>query len=353
MRQWLPTGSNAKWSVMRKYKAISEGETSLVGSLKDKCSAGLAHNLDFEEAWHVAYNVFPLQMSESDLGPIRQQLANHQLNAFLIHISEGGHQDASAAREFTMLKGRGLLLPGVALIHGVALQPPDFQEMANHGVSLIWSPRSNLELYGNTADVASAEAAHIKIALAPDWSPTGSDGLLAELNYAAAWNETQSPRPFSDRDLVMMATTTPAELIGAGDRLGALLPGHDADLMVIRPETDASKHDAWWTVTHATAGQVSLVAVQGAFIYGDSELLGKMSVAKPGERLEGCVAARKSLPSPEHMETWMPRMRRGRTRSTCSRPLSATMGATWRRWQSAGSSRPTSECQSLPDIHCG
>ncbi len=84
-----------------------------------------------------------------------------------------------------------------------------FVEMAGHGVSLIWSPRSNLELYGSTADVAAAKAAHVKIALAPDWSPTGSDGLLAELNYAAAWNDTQTPHPFTDRELVAMATSTP------------------------------------------------------------------------------------------------------------------------------------------------
>jgi 5-methylthioadenosine/S-adenosylhomocysteine deaminase len=69
-------------------KAISEGETSAVGSLADACSEGLTHNLDTEGEWHVAYNVFPLQMSEGDLVPIRQQLATHQLNAFLIHLSD-------------------------------------------------------------------------------------------------------------------------------------------------------------------------------------------------------------------------------------------------------------------------
>ena len=82
--------------------------------------------------------------------------------------------------------------------------------MAAHGVSLIWSPRSNLELYGSTADVAAAKAAHVQMALSPDWSPTGSDGLLAELNYAAAWNDTQTPHPFTDRELFAMATSTPA-----------------------------------------------------------------------------------------------------------------------------------------------
>jgi 5-methylthioadenosine/S-adenosylhomocysteine deaminase len=202
-------------------KALSEGETSAVGSLHQSCSTGLIHNLDTEPEWHVAYNVFPLQMSEEELVPIRQQLASHQLRAFLIHLGEGGHQDASAAREFEMLKGRGLLVPGVALIHGVALQPANFAEMAANGVSLIWSPRSNLELYGSTADVAAARAAGVKIALAPDWSPTGSDGLLAELNYAAAWNDTQTPPLFTDRELVTMATSTAAALVGRRSAGGA------------------------------------------------------------------------------------------------------------------------------------
>ncbi len=276
-------------------KALSEGETSAVGSLAEACSTGLAHNLDSEDEWHVAYNVFPLQMSEGDLAPIRQGLANHQLHAFLIHLSEGGHQDASAAREFVMLKGRGLLIPGVALIHGGALQPENFVEMAAHGVSLIWSPRSNLELYGSTADVAAAKAAHVKIAVAPDWSPTGSDGLLAELNYAAAWNDTQKPPLFSDRELVAMATAVPADLIGASNRLGALEPGHDADVLVLRPETGSAKHDAYWTLTHATAAQVTLVMVGGEPLYGDPDLLEKMEPGHPSERLEVCGSSKTLL----------------------------------------------------------
>jgi 5-methylthioadenosine/S-adenosylhomocysteine deaminase len=276
-------------------KALTQGETSSVGSEPDACDTGLVHNLDTEDEWHVAYNVFPLQMPESDLAPIRQKLQNHQLHAFLIHLSEGGHHDASAAREFTMLKGRGLLIPGVSLIHGVALQPADFAEMASHGVGLIWSPRSNLELYGSTADVAAAKAAHVKIALAPDWSPTGSDGLLAELNYATAWNNTQNPPPFTDRELVAMATSTPAELIGATDRLGSLAVGRDADLLVVRPETDAAKHDAYWTLTHAIAAQVMLVMVEGEPLYGDPELLEKLTGQRPSERLAICGSSKTLL----------------------------------------------------------
>jgi cytosine/adenosine deaminase-related metal-dependent hydrolase len=276
-------------------KAISEGETTTVGSLANACSMGLAHNLDTEDEWHVAYNVFPLEMTETDLTPIRQKLANHQLHAFLIHLDEGGHEDASAAREFAMLKGRGLLIPGVTLIHGGALQPENFVEMAAHNVNLVWSPRSNLELYGSTADVAAAKAAHVKVALAPDWSPTGSDGLLAELNYAAAWNEAQTPHLFTDRELVAMATATPADLIGASDRLGALAPGHDADVLIVRPGAEAGKHDAYWTLTHATAAQVMLVMVGGEPLYGDPDLLEKTGPSRPSEKIEVCGSSKTLL----------------------------------------------------------
>jgi len=309
-RAMLSDGLECEMERYAEIKAISQGETSAVGSPAEACSQGLTHNLDTEGEWHVAYNVFPLQMSEGDLVPIRQQLATHQLHAFLIHLSEGGHQNAAAAREFAMLKGRGLLVSGVALIHGVALQPDNFAEMASHGVSLIWSPRSNLELYGSTADVAAAKAARVKIALAPDWSPTGSDGLLAELNYAAAWNNTQTPRPFTDRELVTMATSTPADLIGATDRLGALQPGNDADLLVIRPETDSAKHDAYWTLTHATASQVTLVTVDGMPLYGDPELVAKLAPSRPAERIEVCGSMKAILFTGAHGhvdasdETW-------------------------------------------------
>jgi cytosine/adenosine deaminase-related metal-dependent hydrolase len=275
-------------------KAISEGETATVGSLANACSMGLARNLDTEDEWHVAYDVFPLQMTETELAPIRQKLANHQLHAFLIHLSEGGHQDASAAREFEMMKGRGLLVPGVLLIHGVALQPANYVEMAAHNVNLIWSPRSNLELYGSTADVAAAKNAHVKIALSPDWSPTGSTGLLAELNYAAAWNDTQTPHLFTDRELVAMATSIPADLIGASDRLGALEPGHDADLLVIKPEGNA-KQDAYWTLTHATAAQVMLVMVGGEPLYGDPDVLEKTGPSRPSEKINVCGSSKTLL----------------------------------------------------------
>ena len=163
-------------------KAITEGETSVTGSMHAPCVQHLTRNLDVDPELgpglgKILYDVFPLQMSPEALAEADTALSAHPRGSLLIHLGEGAPHDAAAAREFAMLKGRGLLRPGVSLIHGVAITPEGFAEMAAAGVGLIWSPRSNVELYGDTANVAAAKAAGVQIALAPDWSPTGSDGL--------------------------------------------------------------------------------------------------------------------------------------------------------------------------------
>ena len=54
---------------------------------------------------------------------------------------------------------------------------------------MVWSPFSNLLLYGGTADVARARQEGVLMALGPDWSPTGSKNLLAELKVARLVSE--------------------------------------------------------------------------------------------------------------------------------------------------------------------
>ena len=239
-------------------KAITEGETSVVGSMHGPCVQHLTRNLDVDPELgpglgKILYDVFPLQISPEALAEADAALSAHPRGSLLIHLGEGAPHDAAAAREFAMLKGRGLLRPGVILIHGVAITPEEFGEMAAAGVGLVWSPRSNVELYGDTADVAAAKAAGVTIALAPDWSPTGSVGSLGELNYASMWNQTQTPPPFTEKELVMMATANAAKLVNLSGEIGSLAPGHAADLIVLRNSDQEGHHDAYWTITHCVA----------------------------------------------------------------------------------------------------
>jgi cytosine/adenosine deaminase-related metal-dependent hydrolase len=231
--------------------------------------------------------VFPFQMTEEQLADAKAALAGTPRGSLLIHVAEGGPNDASATREFTMLKGRGLLLPGVSVIHGVGLQAKDFADMAKAGMGFVWSPRSNIELYGDTARVGAAQQYGVAMAIAPDWSPTGSDGTLGELNYASRWNAGQMPKLFSEKDLVVMATATPAEMVGLKGQIGTLAVGAAADLIVVRKGPDGT--DAYWSLTHTAPQDLELVMIGGEAIYGD---LGMVDSIDGGhaEKLEVCGA---------------------------------------------------------------
>ena len=145
--------------------------------------------------------------------------------------------------------------------------------MARLGVGLVWSPRSNFELYGATADVAAAKRAGVRIALAPDWSPTGSDGMLEELAYAAALESSSREPVFSDSELLEMATSVPAALAGAGDRIGAIRRGACADLLIIR-KSDLPGGSA---LDHASPADVLMVMVGGRPVYGQRALVESVS----------------------------------------------------------------------------
>src|SRR6185295_13800387 len=103
-----------------------------------------------------------------------------------------------------------LLTPNTAIIHGVALTESDFAEIRAAGASFVWSPRSNFELYGETADLAAAVRQKVTMALAPDWSPTGSTNMLAEIGYAKGVIDRQFKGLISPRQLFEMATSVPA-----------------------------------------------------------------------------------------------------------------------------------------------
>ena len=282
-------------------KAIIGGATSVVGSLSPselpasqaKCIDGLARNLDFYSGLYppgtpekLRYEVFPLELDNNTVAQITTDLNNKSLTSFIIHVAEGKPGDANAEEEFWMLRARGFLRPGVSIIHGVGLNTADLQTLAKDGVGLIWSPRSNLNLYGGTTDVYTAKQAGVKIALAPDWSPTGSDGMLQELKYASIWNQGQYPEVFTNAELVQMVTSAPAQLAGLSDKIGSIKPGLYADLLIVR-RTDK---DAYQSLLNASPADVQLVLIGGSPVYGDEQVMRKLAPATDLESLTICGA---------------------------------------------------------------
>jgi len=167
------------------------------------------------------------------------------------------------------MQSRQLLNPKGIIIHGIPLAAPDFHAMAAAGTGLVWSPRSNVELYGATADVVAALDAGVDVALAPDWAITGSSNMLDELRFAARWNKDRLAGRLSSRQLVEMATVAAARIAGIADEVGALRPGLRADLIVI----EGSHGQPYDAMVRAGPADVQLVVIDGVPLYGERTLM--------------------------------------------------------------------------------
>ena len=188
----------------------------------------------------------------------------------LLHLSEG--RDERARRHFESLRlpdGTWAITSSLAGIHCAALRPEDFGVMGEHGASMVWSPLSNLLLYGETADVGAARDSGVRIALGSDWSPSGSKNLLGELKVARLVNAEQSIG-FSDRELVAMATRNAAEILGWEGALGSIEPGKRADLLVVRGRGG----DPYERLLEARETAIVLVVIDGVPRYGGERIMG-------------------------------------------------------------------------------
>jgi 5-methylthioadenosine/S-adenosylhomocysteine deaminase len=177
----------------------------------------------------------------------------------ILHLSEG--IDAHAHDAFAALHlpdGRWAITDNLIGIHCVALTAQDFTTFGQHGGSMVWSPLSNLLLYGQTANLGAALAAGVPVALGSDWAPSGSKNLLGELKVAQAVAPTVGAT-LTALDLVRMVTTAPATMLGWDNHLGALEPGKRADLVVL----DGQTGDPYQQLISATEADFHLVMING------------------------------------------------------------------------------------------
>ncbi len=180
-------------------------------------------------------------------------------SCLLLHLSEG--TDPRAHDHFQALKlggGKVAITSALAGIHCVALRRADFKLMARHGAAMVWSPLSNLLLYGQTADITAARAEKMLIGLGSDWSPSGSKNLLGEIKAAHACSQ-RSGNPLPARDIVAMATRNAARIVKWDQCIGTLEAGKRADLIVVR---DAGG-DPYLHLIRARETDITLVMIDG------------------------------------------------------------------------------------------
>jgi 5-methylthioadenosine/S-adenosylhomocysteine deaminase len=211
-------------------------------------------------------------------------------SCFLLHLSEGitktGQTDSVARRHFLALQvapQQWAINERFAGIHAAGLLPADFDVLARHGGAMVWSPLSNLLLYGATARVDAAKRAGVRIGLGSDWSPSGSKNLLGELKVAWLYSQHALNGLFSARDLVAMTTCDAAAILKWQKALGTLAAGKRADVLII----DGKTGDPYEALIKAKETAIRLVMINGIARYGVAELMSALGAEGLALRVGG------------------------------------------------------------------
>jgi cytosine/adenosine deaminase-related metal-dependent hydrolase len=278
----------------QELRMVMGGATSTVGAGGRR---GLVRNLDVAGASEgllpglIRAETFPLDDAsgardaaacEFGRNPDTASVGEHA-QAYVAHLGEG--TDARAQHELRCALGsKDLLRQNSAVVHAMALSRSDAERLAARGASVVWSPRSNLDLYGSTAPVGLLSSLGVRIALGTDWLASGSMNLLRELACARRYDDEVLGGYFDAAQLLRMVTDDAAWALGLERRLGELSAGLVADIAVF----DGRDREARAAVVEATTADVRLVLRAGAPLYGDAELVAAFAGASACEELLVC-----------------------------------------------------------------
>jgi hypothetical protein len=298
----LPTNAlcEADGKAVLKYvetKAVVGGVTAIQGSAKTKGATfegWMLRNVEYETfrtgQKTVNQSVRPIGAKKKEGTPARQKLNNPGFseakkrndvgNAFLYHLCEGTDRTRLLADFANARRGEALAGRFVG-IHSTALDDPELREWQGltDEASLVWSPFSNLWLYGGTTDVVGARDAGVRICLGSDWSPSGTRNLLGELKVADLYNRKRLGAAFEAEEIVRMVTCNPADALGWDRRLGRLRVGLHADFVIVNP--DSPDPDPYRALIESTERDVELVAINGYPMYGTAEQMKAGAAVNP------------------------------------------------------------------------
>ncbi len=279
------TEAQKQWGELR---FVLTGATSIVGTGN---ADGLLRNLDGADDRQEGLGQQPVDGNSLPFGPSGTEIVGNcdyvvsddeqtvaDASAYLPVTAEG--IDAASHNEFSCMSSatydvtgptvsHQLLEPQSAFVQNIALTAADWALMATQRSSLIWSPRSNIALYGNTAAVTLAARSGVRIALGNTWTITGSMNLLRELQCADSFNQSYLDGFFDDEDLWRMVTLNAAEATATLDVIGVLSPGRVADISIF----DGSVHADHRAVIEGAAPSVALVLRGGKALYGDDAVV--------------------------------------------------------------------------------
>lgn len=220
----------------------------------------------------------PSFRTQADIDGFNRAMDNRQ--AYFYHLAEG--VDDSARDTYQFLVDNDLIQRYLVGIHSLGARADGLKKLADAGARVVWSPFSNMLLYGQTLDLHVLKDSSVTFSLGCDWAPTGSRNLLEELKVASFESKRQGD-VFTSLELVRSVTSNAALVVGWQQYLGSIEKGKLADLVVIAGDTD----DPYDALIKARETDVLLVMVHGVARHGIPDFVKALNpfVGKPVERV--------------------------------------------------------------------
>jgi cytosine/adenosine deaminase-related metal-dependent hydrolase len=304
------TGGDSDGTRWGELRMLMSGVTSMVGSGK---ANNLVRNLDrldsidrdmgFEE---VEFQTFSLGDSDSSSTNRPDCNWNYrdtdvevaEMPAYLPHVAEGIDEYANTefrCQSSSFGNAEDFTEKNVTHIHSIGLTVVDYYNMARDDAKILWSPRSNISLYGMTAQVQVFHRMGGTVALGTDWTYSGSANMTRELACADDYNRDQLNTYFNDRQLFEMATSNAALATASDSLIGSLSEGKLADIAIY-----GGSERYYRAVIGAANEDVDLVISAGDPLYGDASLMS--ALGKNCDAIDVCGAS-KSICSTQEFGT--------------------------------------------------
>ncbi len=299
-----------KWAEAR---MMIHGTTGVAGACQmRRCFNHMVRNLDLATSYsgldadRMQTNIYEIRTITNDadqVGNYCGRFESGDTTALLLHLAEGVVEDHNRT-EFHDLSmpddtrpNLTMLTPQLVGIHSTGGYTEELTLMACGGSKLVWSPRSNIDLYGQTTNIPTALNLGVQVSLGPDWTPSGSLSQLQEMRCASFVSETYWDGLLSSKDLVGMVTREAAASMAIEDRIGSLETGKLADLSIVAADEDGRRRP-YGTILQARAWDIRLTLIGGEPVYGDADFVPYNEFCEPldvcGHAKMLCVKASES-----------------------------------------------------------
>jgi 5-methylthioadenosine/S-adenosylhomocysteine deaminase len=212
-----------------------------------------------------------------------KEMARHKNVKFFVHLAETRTeveqlQEQHGTTPVRYLENLGILDADTVCVHCVWLDAEEIQIMARAGTHIATCPQSNMKLGSGIAPLKEILAAGISIGLGTDGSASNNRlDMFHEMDMCAKVHKVKGldPTAIPAQTVLELATSGSAGILGLEKDIGSLVPGKEADLILVdinQPHLQPF-YNSDLLVYAASGADVSTVIINGKIVMQDRNIL--------------------------------------------------------------------------------